>query len=134
MNPNNEIERPSYYSITPATIRYDKRLKMAERVMFSEIAALCNDSGYCTTANNYFADLYQVNKATVSRWINHLKELDYVRTEVYVDPKLGNRRRIYPNMSVIVFDSDQPISATDKAIRKLVSEYFSGKEYYYHES
>lgn len=134
MNPNNEIERPSYYSIIPAPVRYDKRLKAYERLMFSEITALCNEAGYCTTQNSYFADLYGVGKVTVSRWINHLKELDYVRTEVYVDPVLGNRRRIYPNISVIVFDSDQPISATDKTIRELVKMYFSGKGYYRHES
>lgn len=32
MNPNNEIEQPSYYSIIPAPVRYDKRLKAYERL------------------------------------------------------------------------------------------------------
>ena len=52
-----QFERPSYYSIIPATVRYDKRLKAYERLMFSEITALSNKYGYCTAPNSYFASL-----------------------------------------------------------------------------
>lgn len=103
MNPDTEqFERPSYYSIMPATIRYDKRLKMAERVMFSEISALSNKYGYCTASNGYFAVLYEVDKATISRWINHLKSLGYLRTEMLKKGRVVASRRIYLNMDPTV--------------------------------
>lgn len=36
---NNE-KQPSYYAIIPATVRYDERLKYAERIFYGEITAL----------------------------------------------------------------------------------------------
>lgn len=103
MNPDNEqFERPSYYSIIPATVRYDKRLKFAERLMFSEITALSNKYGYCTASNGYFAALYEVDKTTISRWINHLKSLGYLRTEMLKKGRAIASRRIYLNMDPTV--------------------------------
>lgn len=103
MNPDNQqFERPNYYSIMPATVRYDKRLKMAERVMFSEIAALSNKYGYCTASNGYFAALYEVGKTTISRWINHLKNLGYLRIEMLKKGQAMSSRRIYLNMDPTV--------------------------------
>ena len=103
MNPDNEqFERPSYYSIIPATVRYDKRLKAFERLMFSEITALSNKYGYCTASNSYFAALYEVDKTTISRWINHLKSLGYLRTEMLKKGRAIASRRIYLNMDPTV--------------------------------
>lgn len=103
MNPDNEqFERPSYYSIIPATVRYDKQLKFAERLMFSEITALSNKYGYCTASNGYFAALYEVDKTTISRWINHLKSLGYLRTEMLKKGRAIASRRIYLNMDPTV--------------------------------
>ena len=103
MNPDNQqFERPNYYSIMPATVRYDKRLKFAERVMFSEIAALSNKYGYCTASNGYFAALYEVGKTTISRWINHLKSLGYLRIEMLKKDQTMSSRRIYLNMDPTV--------------------------------
>lgn len=67
------MNQPSYYSIMPAYVRYDKDLKPNEKLLYSEITALSNKFGYCTASNNYFAPLYDVSKETVSRWISHLK-------------------------------------------------------------
>ncbi len=36
----NEKEEPSYYALIPSTVRYDKRLRFAERLMYGEITAL----------------------------------------------------------------------------------------------
>ena len=50
--------QPSYYAIIPATIRYDERLKYAERLFYGEVTALIGKEGYCFASNNYFAELY----------------------------------------------------------------------------
>ena len=81
MNENFE-ERPSYYSIIPASVRYDNDLKPNEKLIYGEITALCDNLGYCWATNEYFAKLYQVSRETVSRWINHLVKKGYLYSEI----------------------------------------------------
>ena len=40
-------KQPSYYAIIPSTVRYDNRLKSAERLLYGEITALIGKDGYC---------------------------------------------------------------------------------------
>ena len=80
-------ERPSYYSVLPASVRYDKRLKANEKLLYSEIAVLCNKNGYCNARNEYFANLYEVHKNTISVWINNLKFCGYIGTKI-VDKRI----------------------------------------------
>lgn len=75
-------EQPNYYAIIPATVRYDTKLKYAEKLLYGEITALANKNGYCYAQNKYFADLYNVTTVSVSRWISHLQELGYIETEI----------------------------------------------------
>lgn len=75
-------EHPNYYAIIPVTVRYDTNLKSAERLLYGEITALANKNGYCFAQNKYFADLYNVTLISVSRWISHLQELGYIKTDV----------------------------------------------------
>lgn len=93
MNEENQI---SYYAIIPATVRYDSRLKPAEKLIYGEITSLTNKMGYCFAKNKYFADLYNVTNHTVSQWISHLEKLGYVFIElIRTDKKEIQERRIY---------------------------------------
>ena len=38
----NEQNQVNYYAIIPATVRYDKELKPAEKLLYSEVTALAN--------------------------------------------------------------------------------------------
>lgn len=89
--------QPSYYSIIPASVRYDKELKPNEKLLYGEITALAQAQGYCWASNSYFAELYDVSKETVSRWISKLDKKGYVRTKVlYVEnSKQIDKRFIY---------------------------------------
>lgn len=75
-------ERPSYYSIIPATVRYDEDLKANEKLLFGEISSLCNKNGYCYATNDYFSKLYEVHKNTVSIWINNLQKKGYIISKI----------------------------------------------------
>ena len=92
-------EKPSYFSILTADVRYDERLKANEKIMYSEITALSNKYGYCSANNNYFAKLYKVHKDTISDWINNLKKFGYIRVELeYKDgTKQIRKRKLYIN-------------------------------------
>ncbi|MBK3950207.1 helix-turn-helix domain-containing protein [Staphylococcus haemolyticus] len=89
-------EQPNYYSIIPAHVRYDKELKPMEIIMYGELTALSNKYGYSYASNNYFAELYNVHKKTVSTWISHLKEKGYIDTVVIRDKNMTvTERKIY---------------------------------------
>ncbi len=75
-------EQPNYYAIIPATVRYDTNLKSAEKLLYGEITSLANKNGYCYAQNKYFADLYNVTAVSISRWISHLQQLGYIKTEI----------------------------------------------------
>ena len=85
-----EMDKPSYYAILTADVRYDRNLKPLARLLFAEITALCNKEGYCWASNQYFADLYEVDKTTVSGWIGQLKTRGYLT--VQLEYKEGYRR------------------------------------------
>lgn len=89
-------EKPSYYSIITADVRYDERLKPNEKLLYSEITALSNKYGYCTATNSYFSKLYRADKSTVSRWVSHLEKCGYVQVEQTRNGKQIVQRKIYP--------------------------------------
>ena len=88
------MRQPTYDINIPASVRFDTELCLAARMLYGEINALCDERGYCWASNQYFAQLYQVKRKAVSRWIQQLEERHYVRIEI--DPTQGNLRQIYP--------------------------------------
>ncbi len=76
------MDKPSYFAILTADVRYDKTLKPLARLLYAEITALCNKEGYCWSSNQYFADLYEVDPKTVSGWIGQLKTKGYITVQL----------------------------------------------------
>ena len=71
-----------YIAIIPAVVRYDKDLKPNEKLLYGEISALMDAKGYCWATNKYFAELFDVATETVSRWIGHLIEKEYAKSQI----------------------------------------------------
>ena len=94
--------KKSYYAIIPANVRYDDNLPPNAKLLYGEITALCNEKGYCWANNNYFADLYNVKKETVSRWIGTLVSKGYIKIELIYSEgsKEVKNRYIYINQVV----------------------------------
>lgn len=82
----NKMQKPNYYAILPASVRYDNTLKPMERILYAEITALTNQSGYCWASNNYFAELYSVSSSSISRWINALSKRKYIHLKMEYYP------------------------------------------------
>ncbi len=78
----NEENKSNYYAIIPATVRYSKELKANEKLLYGEITSLSNKNGYCYAQNRYFANLYNVNIETVSRWLSHLQKLGFIQVVI----------------------------------------------------
>lgn len=75
-------EKPNYYAIIPANVRYDSKLKANAKLLYGEITSLTDKTGECWATNDYFAELYNVNKETISRWISQLKEYGYIDVQI----------------------------------------------------
>ena len=100
INVNQDIQ-PNFYSIIPADLRYDNRLKATEKLFFSEISALTNVLGYCYAGNKYFSKLYSCDIRTISRWLHNLEKYGYIKVEIIRDEKqVIKERRIYTRESV----------------------------------
>lgn len=79
-------DKPNYYSITPANVRYDKSLPMGARFMYGEITALTKKDGYCWAGDSYFAELYEVTNTTIQNWLRTLERKGYIsRKRIYKD-------------------------------------------------
>ena len=110
-------EKPSFYAILPAYVRYEKRLKPAERLLFAEISALTNKLGYCTASNGYFAELYETKKETVSRWISHLSELGFVKLEMVYEGKQIKGRKIWIDEKVMTPIDEKVMTPIDEKVK-----------------
>lgn len=84
---------PNYYAIIPATVRYDSELSASAKLLYGEIAALCNQEGFCWASNGYFAKLYAVTGRSISDMISQLEARGHVKVDR--DSANGNTRNIY---------------------------------------
>src|SRR5699024_1540777 len=91
-------QQPNYFGIIPAKIRYDNSLSSSQKLFFSEITALTQKTGYCWASNSYFADLYDVGRSTISRWVKGLEDKGYVSVSYEREGKQIKKRKIAPLM------------------------------------
>lgn len=74
-------EKPNYYAVIPADVRYDKDLTDKAKLLFGEISALSNKNGYCYASNKYFADIYEISQATTKRLLKQLEDKEYIKRD-----------------------------------------------------
>ena len=105
-----ELQR-AYYAVIVADVRYDKTLKPNAKLLYGELTALCNQYGYCWATNEYFADLFGLATATVSRLISQLETRGYIRCEMAAT-ETGSERRIYAGMFSV-----RPMGGIDENVK-----------------
>ncbi len=120
-------ENPTYYSILPSSVRYDKTLKANEKILYSEITVLCNKKGYCYASNEYFANLYDVHKNTISVWINNLKNRGYIGTKIIYknDDKTVDKRIIYLSEVILKEIAENYCERHKEGINEMIDRYIS---------
>ena len=87
--------KPNYYAVLTAEVRYDKSLSSSEKLFYAEITALANKNGYCYASNSFFAELYDVKKSTISAWVKKLTEKGHISVDYDRDGKVIKQRKIY---------------------------------------
>ena len=121
-------EQKAYYAVIPANVRYDKRLKANEKLLYGEITALTNERGYCWAANKYFSDLYGVTPQAVSKWINGLKNCGYISIEyTYKNGTKEIESRIIKlasaNVSEVLTNDSEALTNVSEGINKCLKGY-----------
>ncbi len=76
------MEKPNYYAIIPADVRYSKKLTPNSKLLYAEITALCNMNGKCTASTKYFCNLYEVSRGSIQNWLKMLEENGYIERTV----------------------------------------------------
>jgi len=72
------MEKPSYYSIITADVRYSELINANEKLLYAEITSLTHSSGVCWASNNYFSELYKVTPQAISKWIRNLSKNGFI--------------------------------------------------------
>ena len=111
-----EIMKPSFWAVIPATVRYDKSVGSTAKLLFAEITALSNIEGYCWASNNYFANLFDISITQVSRLIGSLEERGFLKS--FVDSRAGNQRKLYPQIT-----TDTEILPAEKIVKTLEARF-----------
>ena len=67
-------EKPNFYAIIPANVRYCERLTPNSKLLFGEISALSDKTWFCYASNAYFWKIYWVSNRSISFWISNLEK------------------------------------------------------------
>jgi hypothetical protein len=76
------MNKPNYYAIIPADVRYNKKLTPNAKLLYAEITALCNMNGKCTASTQYFCKLYEVSRGSIQNWLKMLDDNGYIERTV----------------------------------------------------
>lgn len=81
----------SQWAILPGPVRYDPKLPANAKLLYAEIAAKTNTTGYCWASNEFFAQQMRLSADSISRLIKDLERAEYIG--VTVDPRAVNEER-----------------------------------------
>ena len=83
------------YAFIPKSVLSDDRLTSLEKLLLIHIVSLCKNKDYCWTTNSGFCNIYKVSRQTISKSINNLTKLGYLRNEYDKFNKKNQKRRIF---------------------------------------
>ena len=76
------MEKPNYYAVIPAEVRYNKKLTPNAKLLYAEITALCGMNGKCIASTQYFCRIYEVSRASIQNWLRLLEKNGYITRDV----------------------------------------------------
>ena len=74
-------EKPNYFAIIPASVRYNKNLNSSQKMFYGEITALTYKTGECWASNKYFSTLYEVSPSLISNWVKALEKENLITVD-----------------------------------------------------
>lgn len=77
--------KASLYSVIPAAVRYDTRLRPNAKLLYGELSALTMAEGYCWASNAYLAQLFDLSTKTVEALLKQLRDCGHIEIDVERD-------------------------------------------------
>ena len=104
-NMSSPAEKPSYWAVLPAAVRYDGQLPDKAKLLYAEISALTEARGYCYASNAYFMQLYGMADRTLQRHLRALEARGYIRIQ---DGSGGSAvRKIFAGVNPLAANPDR---------------------------
>lgn len=88
-------EKPGYWAVIPATVRYDEVIPPNAKLLYAEISSLTGTDGYCWASNEYFQRNFGFSERTVRNLLESLRKAGYIR----IENGSSRKRRIYAGMN-----------------------------------
>ena len=78
---------PGYTALLPPAVRYDQELRPAAKLLYAEISAMSDVTGFCWASNRYLGALLGIAKRTVTDLLSQLEERGYIMIETLRNEK-----------------------------------------------
>jgi tRNA nucleotidyltransferase/poly(A) polymerase len=105
-------EKPSYYAVIPAKVRYDSILTPNAKLLYAEITALCNMNGKCIASTQYFANLYNVSRVSIQKWLKQLEDNKHIKRKVIY--KEGTKQILHRYITLVSKPSSHLVGQASK--------------------
>jgi DNA-binding MarR family transcriptional regulator len=79
------------YSKLPSKVKYNRSICSNAKLLYGEIALLCQKNGFCYASNKFLGDLLNVTTRTITRLVKELKDQSLIR----IDYSIDGLRKIY---------------------------------------
>lgn len=100
-----QVQKPGYWAVLPAAVRYDPQLPDKAKILYAEISALTDQRGYCFASNAYLQELFNISDRTLQRILKALQAGGYIRIQ---DGDGGaGRRKIYAGINPLAEEPRQ---------------------------
>ena len=76
-----EFEKPGYWAVIPAGVRYNEQIPPNAKLLYAEISSLTQEDGYCWATNEYFHKVFGFSERTIQNLLNSLLNAGYIRIE-----------------------------------------------------
>jgi hypothetical protein len=107
-----------YFTILPAIVRYDTKISPSAKILYSELNTLADEKGFCWASNGYFAKLFGVDKATVSRWVSQLRKAGYIFFKTIDENAMGDDNFINEYRQICIAPLDEKVKQNIKENNK----------------
>lgn len=74
----NIMKNKKDFLIIPNDVAFDTKLSSSAKLLYAEIAYLCNIEGFCWASNGYLGRLFGIDNRTVQRLLRQLKDKGYI--------------------------------------------------------
>lgn len=92
-----QVNVPSFYTVIPATVRYDNNLSSGAKLLYGDLGALTNLEGKCWASNKTLAKWFGITERTVQNYLKELKDCGHIYIEILRDSEANKitKREIY---------------------------------------